>query len=162
MDEETLVSLLERSVRSSFDLPAFSDFPGPALTYGEVAHRVARLHAAFREIGVKPGAKVALLGRNSAGWATAWLGIVSFGAVAVPILPDFRAEDVHHILNHSDSVLLLTTPSFLEALDPEKAPGLRAVLSTKDLDVLFARKEGLATGLRKADDPARSRPPAGP
>ena len=86
MEEETLVPLLERSVRRSFDQPAFSDFPGPAITYGEVAARVARLHAAFRELGVKPGAKIALLGRNSSGWATAFLGIVSFGAVAVPIL----------------------------------------------------------------------------
>ena len=162
MDEETLVPLLERSVRLSFDLPAFSDFPGAPVTYGEVAARVARLHAALREAGLKPGAKVALLGRNSTGWAASWIGIVSFGAVVVPILPDFRAEDVHHILNHSESVLLLTTPSFLEALDPEKTPGLKAVLSTKDLSVLFARREGLASALRKADDAARSRPPAGP
>lgn len=162
MEEETLVPLLERSVRRSFDQPAFSDFPGPAITYGEVAARVARLHAAFRELGVKPGAKVALLGRNSSGWATAFLGIVSFGAVAVPILPDFRAEDVHHILNHSDSVLLLTTPSFLDVLDAGKVPGLRAVLSTKDLSVLFARREGLVAALRRADEAARSRPPARP
>lgn len=162
MEEETLVPLLERSVRRSFDQPAFSDFPGPAITYGEVAARVARLHAAFRELGVKPGARIALLGRNSTGWATAFLGIVSFGAVAVPILPDFRAEDVHHILNHSDSVLLLTTPSFLDALDAAKVPGLRAVLSTKDLSALFARREGLAAALRRADEAARSRPPARP
>jgi long-chain acyl-CoA synthetase len=162
MEEKTLVPLLERSVRRSFDLPAFSDFPGAAITYGEVAARVGRIHAALRELGVKPGAKVALLGRNSTGWATAWLGIVSFGAVVVPILPDFRAEDVHHILNHSDSVLLLSTPSFLDALDPDKAPGLKAVLSTKDLGVLYARRDGLAAALRKADEAARSRPPAGP
>lgn len=162
MEEETLVPLLERSVRRSFDLPAFSDFPGAPITYGEVAARVARLHAAFRELGVKPGSKVALLGRNSSGWATAWIAIVSFGAVAVPILPDFRAEDVHHILNHSDAVLLLTTPSFFDALDAEKAPGVRAVLSTRDLSVLHARREGLASALRKADEAARAHPPAGP
>ncbi len=162
MEEEALVPLLERSVRESFALPAFSDFPGPALAYGEVAERVARLHAAFRELGVKPGAKVGLLGRNSAGWATAWLAIVAHGAVAVPILPDFREEDVHHILNHSDSVLLLTTEAFLERLDPAKMPGVKAVLSTRDLSPLFTRREGQAAALRKVDEAARSRPAFGP
>ena len=117
MDEETLVPLLERSLRRNFDLPAFSDFPGPALTYGDVAARISRLHAAFRELHVKPGTKVALLGRNSAGWATAYLAVLSHGAVAVPILPDFREEDVHHILNHSESALLLTTEAFFERID---------------------------------------------
>lgn len=159
MEEETLVPLLERSVRRNFDLPAFSDFPGPATTYGEVAGRVFRLHAAFRELGVKPGAKVALLGRNSSGWATAWLAVVSFGAVAVPILPDFREEDVHHILNHSDSELLLTSGAFFEQLDPEKTPGVRAVLSTKDLSPLFVRRESLEAALRRADEAARNGPP---
>ena len=161
MEEETLVTLLERSVRRNVDLPAFSDFPGPTLTYGEVAGRVARLHAAFRELHVKAGTKVALLGRNSSGWATAYLAILSHGAVAVPILPDFREEDIHHILNHSESALLLTTEAFLERLDPGKMPGVKAVLSTKDLSPLFARREGLAACLRKADDVARSLPAPG-
>ena len=161
MEEETLVTLLERSVRRNVDLPAFSDFPGPTLTYGEVAGRVARLHAAFRELHVKAGTKVALLGRNSSGWATAYLAILSHGAVAVPILPDFREEDIHHILNHSESALLLTTEAFLERLDPGKMPGVKAVLSTKDLSPLFARREGLAACLRKADDVARSLPASG-
>lgn len=160
MEEETLVPLLERAIREHPDRPAFSDFPGPALTYGDVARDVSRLHAAFRELGVKPGAKVGLLGRNSSGWATGWIGIVSFGAVAVPILPDFREEDVHHILNHSGSVVLLTTPAHFEALDPEKMPGVRAVLSTRDLTPLFLRREGLGAALAKADAAARSASPA--
>ena len=162
MEEETLVPLLERSVRRNFDLPAFSDFPGPALTYGDVASRVARLHAAFRELPLKPGAKVGLLGRNSTGWATAYLAILAWGAVAVPILPDFRDEDVHHILNHSDAVLLLTTEGFFEHLETEKFPGVKAVLSTRDLSPLFARRDGLVAALRKADETARSRPPLSP
>ncbi len=162
MDEETLVPLLERSLRRNFDLPAFSDFPGPALTYGDVAARISRLHAAFRELHVKPGTKVALLGRNSAGWATAYLAVLSHGAVAVPILPDFREEDVHHILNHSESALLLTTEAFFERIDPEKTPGIRAVLSTKDLSPLWTRKEGTAAALRKVDETERSKLPPGP
>lgn len=162
MEAETLVPLLEGAFRRNFDRPAFSDFPGPPLTYGEVAGRVARLHAAFRELGVKPGAKVALLGRNSSGWATAYLAILSWGAVAVPILPDFREEDVHHILNHSESVLLLTTGAFLERLDPAKAPGVKAILSTKDLSPLYVKREGKAAPLRKADEAARSLPALAP
>ncbi len=160
MDEESLIPLLARSLRRNAELPAFSDFPGPAMTYADVAVRIARLHAAFRELHVKPGTKVGLLGRNSAGWATAWLAVVSFGAVAVPILPDFREEDVHHILNHSETALLLTTDAFFERLDPEKMPGVKAVLSTKDLSPLFLRREGVAAALRKADAAARDVAPA--
>lgn len=159
MDEATLIPLLARSFRRNAELPAFSDFPGPALTYGDVAARIARLHAAFRELHVRPGTKVGLLGRNSAGWATAWLAVVSYGAVAVPILPDFREEDIHHILNHSESALLLTTEPFLERLDPEKMPGVKAVLSTKDLSPLFTRREAAAAALRKADAAARDAAP---
>ena len=159
MQEETLIPLLEGSFRRNADLPAFSDFPGPALTYGEVASRISRFHAAFRELHVKPGARVGLLGRNSAGWATAWLAVVSYGAVAVPILPDFREEDVHHVLNHSDSVLLLTTEAFFERLDPEKIPGIRAVLSTKDLSPIHVRREAAAAALRKVDAAARAAAP---
>lgn len=162
MEAETLVTLLERAFRRNFDLPAFSDFPGPTLTYGEVAARVARLHAAFRELNLKPGAKVGLLGRNSSGWATAYLAILSYGAVAVPILPDFREEDIHHILNHSESTLLLTTGAFLERLDPGKMPGVKAILSTKDLSPLFVRREGKAAPLRKADEAARALPTPDP
>ncbi|HYN40393.1 MAG TPA: AMP-binding protein [Thermoanaerobaculia bacterium] len=158
MEAETLVPLLERAVRRNFDLPAFSDFPGPTMTYGEVAGRVARFHAAFHELGVKPGAKVGLLGRNSSGWATAYLAILSYGAVAVPILPDFREEDIHHILNHSESALLLTTGAFLERLDPAKMPGVKAVVSTKDFTPIFVKREGMAAPLRKADEAARSIP----
>lgn len=158
MEEETLVPILESTFRRSFDLPAFSDFPGPALSYADVAGRVARLHAAFRELGLKPGAKVALLGRNSSGWATGYLAALAYGAVAVPILPDFREEDVHHILNHSESTLLLTTEAFFEHVDPGKVAGLRTVLSTKDLSPLFVRREGQGAALRKADEAARSLP----
>ena len=162
MGEETLVPLLERAFHRNHDLPAFSDFPGPALTYGDVAARVARLHAAFGELSVRPGTKVALLGRNSSGWATGYLAILSHGAVAVPILPDFRDEDIHHILNHSDSTLLLTTGAFLDHLDPAKMPGVKAVLSTNDLSPLFVRREAQAAALRKADEAARSRPAPAP
>ena len=162
MEEETLVPILEGSFRRSFDRPAFSDFPGAPLTYGDVAARVSRLHAAFRELGVRPGTKVGILGRNSAGWATAYLATLTCGAVAVPILPDFRDEDVHHILNHSESLLLLTTDAFFERLDPAKVPGLKAVLSTRDFAPLFVRKEGHAAALRKADEAERSRPPLRP
>ena len=158
MEEETLVPILESTFRRSFDLPAFSDFPGPALSYADVAARVARLHAAFRELGLKAGAKVALLGRNSSGWATGYLAALSYGAVAVPILPDFREEDVHHILNHSESTLLLTTEAFFEHVDPGKVAGLKTVLSTKDLSPLFVRREAQGAALRKADEAARALP----
>ncbi len=92
-------------MRRNWTRPALADWEGSGLTYGQVADEIARLHEVFRICHVAPGDKIALLGRNSASWAVVWLAAVTYGAVIVPILPDFRPDDVHHIVNHSDAVL---------------------------------------------------------
>ena len=90
----------------NWELNAFSDFQGSSCTYGEAAQIIRQIHCYFRESGIQKGDKIALLGRNSSNWAISFLAILGFGAVSVPILPDFNSEDVHHILNHSESILL--------------------------------------------------------
>ncbi len=150
-----LVDLIGESVRSNWTRPALADWDGRALTYGQVASEITRLHEVFRTCHVVPGDKVALLGRNSASWAVVWLATVTYGAVIVPILPDFRPDDVHHIVNHSDAALLFAADALFAPLDAGKLRDVAAVFSLTDFRVLHCRKESLARGLADVLVPAR-------
>jgi long-chain acyl-CoA synthetase len=151
-----LVDLIGESVRRNWTRPALADWEGRALSYGQAADEIARLHEVFRICHVGTGDKVALLGRNSASWAVVWLATVTYGAVIVPILPDFRPDDVHHIVNHSDAVLLFVADALLASLDAEKLREVAAVFSLTDFRVLHCRKESLARSLAGVLAPARA------
>jgi long-chain acyl-CoA synthetase len=151
---ENLVDLIAESVRRNWTRPALADWEGSALSYGQVADQIAWLHEVFRICHVRPGDKIALLGRNSASWAVVWLATVTYGAVIVPILPDFRPDDVHHIVNHSDAALLFAADALFTPLDPGQLRGVGAVFSLADFRLLHCRKESLARSLAEA--PARS------
>jgi len=129
MMRENFVQYLEGSIRDNWKLPAFSDWGASSLSYGEVGERIYRLHALFEASGLKAGDKVALLGRNSSSWATCYLAVVTYGAVIVPILPDFHPHDVETIVDHSESRLFFTTEAFLSKLDQGKMPGLKGIFS---------------------------------
>ncbi|HTS02809.1 MAG TPA: AMP-binding protein [Thermoanaerobaculia bacterium] len=150
---ESLVGLFAESVRRNWTRPALLDWEGKGLTYGQVADEIARLHDVFRTCHVAPGDKIALLGRNSASWAVVWLATVTYGAVIVPILPDFRPDDVHHIVNHSDAVLFFVGDALFAPLDPGQLRDVGAVFSLTDTRTLHCRKESLAKSL---DSLARS------
>lgn len=147
MGQETLVDLIGGSIRANWTRQALSDWEGTTLTYGQTAERIAFLHEVFRTCHLAPGDKVALLGRNSAAWGVTWLAAVTYGAVIVPILPDFRPDDVHHIVNHSDAVLLFAADSLFAPLDAAQMRELRAVVSLGDFRVLASRKESVARSL---------------
>ncbi|HEX7527842.1 MAG TPA: AMP-binding protein, partial [Thermoanaerobaculia bacterium] len=155
--QENLVGFIGESVRRNWTRPALLDWEGMGLTYGQVADEIARLHEVFRICHVAPGDKIALLGRNSANWAVVWLAAVTYGAVIVPILPDFRPDDVHHIVNHSDAVLFFVAEALFAPLDPGQLRDVGAVFSLAEFRLLHCRKESLAKSL---DAAARS--PRGP
>ena len=136
--QENLVGLIGESVRRNWTRPALADWEGKGLTYGQVADEIARLHEIFRICRVGPGDKIALLGRNSASWAVVWLASVTYGAVVVPILPDFHPDDVHHIVNHSDSVLFFASDALFASLDAEKLRDVAAVFSLTDFRLCVA------------------------
>jgi long-chain acyl-CoA synthetase len=142
-----LVGLIGESVRRNWTRPALHDWEGTGLTYGQVADEIARLHDLFRLCHVAPGDKIALLGRNSANWAVVWLATVTYGAAIVPILPDFRPDDVHHIVNHSDAVLFFATDALFTPLDAAQLRGVTAAFSLTDFRLLYGRKESLAKSL---------------
>lgn len=137
MLKENFIQYVEDSIRKNWDLPALSDYKGSTYYYKDVGRKMARIHIMFEQCNVKKGDKVALLGKNSANWAMTYLAVVSYGAVVVPILPDFHPDDMHHITNHSDSVILFVDDAIWENLDESNMPDLRAIISLSDFRVLI-------------------------
>lgn len=148
MNKETidngLTGLYQNAFLRNRELKAFSDYEGASYTYGEAAGLIGRIHQFFEEGKIMPGDKVALLGRNSSNWAIVFLAIVSYGAVAVPVLPDFNPVDMHHIINHSESRFIFLADSFLEKLNLKKLPGLDGAVSLSSLRVVFMKTSALA------------------
>src|SRR5690554_6728206 len=97
--DKSFIRLIEQSVTRNWDLPAFSDYKGDTLKYSDVARKIDKIHTIFEKTGIREGDKIALIGRNSSTWAVSFLAIVTYGAVVVPILPDFKPDNVHHIVN---------------------------------------------------------------
>jgi len=108
-----------------------------------VARKIEKLHIMFEHAGVKPGDKIALCGRNSANWTVVYLGILTYGAVVVPILHDFKPDTIHHIVNHSDASLLFAGDWVWPKLDAEAMPALKGVLMIHDFSVVVSRSEQL-------------------
>ena len=130
MLREDLLNIYATSFRNNWDLPALSDYMTPTtFTYGEMAEKIAQTHLLFELYGVKPGDKVALLGKNAAKWVVAYMATLTYGTVVVPILPDFNPQDAQHIINHSDSVLLFANDNLFENLDFDKMPEIKMAIS---------------------------------
>ena len=136
MNRDKLIGLYAQAFKKNWELPAFTDFQGSTCTYGEAAQIIRQIHAYFRESGIQKGDKIALLGRNSSNWAISFLAISGYGAVSVPVLPDFNPEDIHHILNHSESVFLFAADGLFEKLSREQIPAIAGVVSLTDFSAL--------------------------
>ena len=144
MIKENFIRLFENSIKANWDEPAFTDYiEEHTLTYAEVGTEVAKLHLLFDTIGIEKGTKISLIGKNGTNWCVTYIAVVTYGAVIVPILQDFNPNDVHHIVNHSDSTLLFISDSIWETLEEEKVADLRAVFSLNDFRCLH-QKDGEA------------------
>ena len=137
--KESLVSLFQRSIRSNWDLMALSDYNGSIFKYSDAGENIIRIHLLLKEAGVGKGDKVALLGKNSALWGITYIAVVTYGAVIVPILPDFKPADVHFIVTHSDSVLLFADDFLFKELKTEEMPGIGLAVNVQDHSVLYAK-----------------------
>jgi long-chain acyl-CoA synthetase len=137
MIKENFIRLFEDAFRKYWDLPAYSNYgENMTLTYADVANRVAKLHLLFEQCNIQANDKIALVGRNNANWAITYIATVTYGAIIVPILQDFNANDVHHIANHSESKLLFAGDNIWENLEEEKLTTVRAVFSLTDFNCL--------------------------
>jgi long-chain acyl-CoA synthetase len=141
MLKERFVDYIGDSIKKNWNLPALSDFKGEKLTYAKTGEHILKFHLLFDCMGLKKGDKIALVGKNSARWGCVYLAVVSYGAVIVPILPDFKPDDIHTIINHSDSVLLFSSDTFFQAADPEKLPAIQGIISLNTYGLLHFKTE---------------------
>jgi len=136
MDRDKLIGIYAQSFRDNWIKPAFTDYDGLTTTYGEAAQKIRQIHHYFKEVGIRKGDKIAILGRNSTNWAISFLAISGYGGVTVPLLPDFNPENVLHILNHSESQFLFAADTLFDKLDIKKIPGVKGVVSLSDFSPL--------------------------
>ncbi len=141
--QDTLTGYIEQSVRENWAMPALSDYHGVTLTYKDVARKIAKLHIVFKHAGLEAGDKVALCGRNSAQWCVAALASLTYGTVTVPILHDFKADTIHHLVTHSEAKLLFTDSSTWDNLEHDNMPHLKGAVNIADYSLLFSRSKKL-------------------
>ena len=135
---------IRKAIIYNWDSNALTDFQGQTLQFHDVARKIAKLHIAFENTGIKKGDKIAICGRNSAHWAVTFLATLTYGAVAVPILHEFNAEQIHNIVNHSGSRLLFVGDFVAKDIDPEKMPSLEGILNLPDFSLMLSRSEKLS------------------
>ena len=143
MEIVSLNSLIEKSIIDNWNRDALTDFKGATLQYHDVARKIEKLHIMFENSGVQPGDKIALCGRNSACWAVAFLATLTYGAVAVPILHEFTAEQIHNIVNHSGAKLLFVGDVVATVIDATKMPDLEGIIYIPDYSLVVSRTEKL-------------------
>ena len=132
---------LEEAVKANWERPALGNFRGELFTFGEFATQIAKFHVFFEAIGLKKGDKVALCAKNSARWGVTFFAANTYEDVLVPILADFNPDSVHSLVDHSESILLLTDTDIWAKLDIAKMPTIKAVISSSDFSLLYAADE---------------------
>ena len=142
MIEKRFIQIYQDGIRENWELPALTDYSNKhTLTYEDLAVEIAKLHILFKECGIKHGDKVALVGKNTPQWCTVFIGVITYGAILVPILQEFNPHDMHHILNHSDSKLCFSSNQIWEHLELERLPNIRAAISIDNFKILAQQED---------------------
>ena len=154
MIQENFIKLYEHSFRENWELPCYTNYgENESYTYGEVAQEIAKLHLLFKHCQLRRGDKISIIGKNNARWCIAYMATITYGGIVVPILQDFNPNDVHHIVNHSESTFLFTSDTIWEHLEEERLTGLRGVFSLNDFRCLYQRDgETIQRFLKHVDD----------
>ena len=135
--------LIEESIIQNWDADALTDYKGQTLQFHDVARKIEKLHILFENSGIQKGDKIALCGRNSSQWAAAFLATLTYGAIAVPILHEFMAEQIHNIVNHSDARLLFVGDHVATLIDPQQMPTLEGIINNTDYSLMISRTDKL-------------------
>ena len=136
-------ALIEKSIIDHWDMDALTDYKGQTLQYHDVARKIEKVHILFENSGVVKGDKIALCGRNSSQWTVAFLATLTYGAIAVPILHEFTADQIHNIVNHSDAKLLFAGDHVCGSIDPMQMPNLEGIIRNNDYSLLLSRTDKL-------------------
>lgn len=159
MIKENFIKLYENSFKENWDLPCYTDYgEDNTFTYGQVAEEIAKLHLLFQHCSLRRGDKISIIGKNTSRWCIAYMATITYGAIVVPILQDSKPNDVHHIVNHSESTFLFVSDNIWENLEEEALGNLRAVFSLTDYRCLHQRDgetiqkfmRNMGTAMRKA------------
>ena len=137
------LGLIQESVIKHWELPAFSDYKGTTHYYKDIARRIEKIHIVLENAGIQKGDKVALIGRNSSNWATIFFGVLTYGAVVVPILHEFKPDNIHNIVNHSDAKFMFVGDIVWENLNEALMPELKGIVMINDFSLIKSRVEGL-------------------
>ena len=141
--EQSFIALIEQSIKTNWYLNALTDYKGITLQYRDVARKIEKIHILLENAGIEKGDKIAICGRNSAHWTVTYLAVITYGAVAVPILHEFKADQVHNIVNHSEARLLFVGDQIWENLNETAMPHLEGIVELKDFGVPVSRSEKL-------------------
>ena len=141
--EHQFIDYIEQSIIKNWDKDALTDYKGITLQYKDVARKIAKFHIVLESAGIQPGDKIAVCGRNSAHWAVTFLATITYGAVIVPILHEFKADNIHNIVNHSEAKLLFVGDQAWENLNEDAMPLLEGIASLTDFSSLVSRNEKL-------------------
>lgn len=142
--EQSFIALIEQSIKTNWYLNALTDYKGITLQYRDVARKIEKTHILLENAGIEKGDKIAICGRNSAHWTVTYLAVITYGAVVVPILHEFKADQVHNIVNHSEARLLFVGDQIWENLNEAAMPHLEGIIELKDFGVPVSRSEKLA------------------
>ena len=142
--EQSFIALIEQSIKTNWYLNALTDYKGITLQYRDVARKIEKIHILLENAGIEKGDKIAICGRNSAHWTVTYLAVITYGAVVVPILHEFKADQVHNIVNHSEARLLFVGDQIWENLNEAAMPHLEGIIELKDFGVPVSRSEKLA------------------
>ena len=142
--EQSFIALIEQSIKTNWYLNSLTDYKGNTLQYRDVARKIEKIHILLENAGIEKGDKIAICGRNSAHWTVTYLAVITYGAVVVPILHEFKADQVHNIVNHSEARLLFVGDQIWENLNEAAMPHLEGIIELKDFGVPVSRSEKLA------------------
>lgn len=138
MEIKNLIKIYENSFRNNWDLPAITDYNTKrTLTYGDMATKIASIHLFYESIGIRPGSRIALCGKDSSRWVLVYMATITYGAVIVPILSEFNPNDISHIVNHSEAEILFISDSIWENIEPDKLLNIKGVLKLDDWHLLY-------------------------
>lgn len=141
--ENRFLGLIESSIKKNWELPALTDYKGKTFYYKDFAAEIEKLHILFEQAGLKQGEKIAIVGRNSAHWAISFFAILSYGAVVVPILHDFKPDNIHHIVNHSEAKAVIAASHNWEEMNDELMPDVKLIMLMDDFSILQSVKKDL-------------------
>ena len=161
MGFQSVNKLIERSFKANWEREALSNYQGSTLRYKEVAERIEYLHICFERCGLKKGDKVALCSRNQANWGVCFLASMTYGAVPVPILHEFKAENIHYLVNHSEAKVFFVDEVIWEGLSEAEMPGVQVFVQMNNLKTIFSRNDYLDETRKSLADDFRKKFPKG-